>query len=117
LLSLSPEVRAQLRSVTTTRRIVPEKEVEKEVEVIEVKMATEPEYDEEEQWPSIEEIDYCMPDEIPYTSGIAEVSPVELFLVEPSSTKTPRTTIYLEDPIEQYYRTLNPGDDSDPNRL
>ena len=117
LLSLSPEVRAQLRSVTTTRRIVSEKEVEKEVEVIEVKMATEPEYDEEEQWPSIEELDYCMPDEIPYTSGIAGVSPVESFLVEPSSTKTPRTTIYLEDPIEQYYRTLNPGEDPDPNKL
>ena len=81
-----------------------------------MKMATEPEYDEEEKWPSIEELDYLLPDEVPYTSGIAEVSSVESFLIEPSSTKTPRT-IYLEDPIEQYYRTLNQGEDPDPNRL
>ncbi len=117
LLSLSPEVRAQLRSVTTTRRIVPEKEVEKKAQVIEVKLTTEPEYDEEELWPSIEELDYLLPDEIPYTSGIEPIPSIESFLIEPSTTKTPRNTIFLEDPIEQYYRTLNPGENPDPNRL
>ncbi len=114
LLSLSPEVRAQLRGVTTTRRIVQEKEADSGEKVVEAKMM---ENDEEEQWLSVAELGYLLPDEIPLDSGLERVPSVESFLNEPTRIQSLSHPIYIEDPIEQYYRTLKPGEDPDPGRL
>ncbi len=101
LLSLSPEVRAQFREVTTTRRMVKEVPTEK---VVETKYVEE---EDEDIWLSEEELGYLYPDEIPL---VGDKRIANSLLVQ--SAKTPRS-IYVEDQYEQYYRSLRPGETPD----
>jgi len=107
LLSLSPEVRAQFREVTSLKRVVKEDQVEKPIEV---KYGIE---EVEDDWLSAEELEYLYPDERPLMGNFVEAKSTEAFLVG----STPSKAIYTEDPIEQYYRTLRPGKTPDPEKL
>jgi len=107
LLSLSPEVRAQFREVTSLKRVAKEDQVEKPIEV---KYGIE---EVEDNWLSAEELEYLYPDERPLMGNFVEAKSTEVFLVKPAPSKA----IYTEDPIEQYYRTLRPGETPDPEKL
>lgn len=107
LLSLSPEVRAQFREVTSLKRVAKEDQVEKPIEV---KYGIE---EVEDDWLSAEEMEYLYPDERPLMGKNVEAKSTEAFLVGPAPSKA----IYTEDPIEQYYRTLRPGEKPDPEKL
>ena len=108
LLSLSPEVRAQFREVTLLKRVAREDQVEKAVEV---KYGIEE--IEEDEWLSTEELEYLYPDERPLMGNFGEATSTEAFLVGP----VPSKAMYTEDPIEQYYRMLRPGEKPDPEKL
>ena len=107
LLSLSPEVRAQFREVTSLKRVAKEDQVEKPTEV---KYGIE---EVEDDWLSAEEMEYLYPDERPLMGNYVETKSTEAYLVGP----VPSKAIYTEDPIEQYYRTLRPGEKPDPEKL
>lgn len=93
LLSLSPEVRSQVRDVTTTRRIPnnPPVAIQNALQLDE----------------------YLMDDNEDLVS-------TETMLSQPCCTHRrlpPRGAIIIPDPIERYYRSLPPGQEPDPDRL
>jgi len=103
LLSLSPEVRAQVRDAITSKRVAPK-------EVTQSNMLDEPSLTEEE-------LSYLMPDEMPIPFAEA-IEPTSIMaLSTPSATRStlPANAIIVEDPIEQYYRTLGKGEEPDPD--
>jgi hypothetical protein len=92
LLSLSPEVRSQVRDVTTTRRIPNNPPVASQNAL---------------------QLDYDVDDED------AEYPSVETMISQPCcNSRIPhRGAIVIPDPIERYYRSLPPGVEPDPDRL
>lgn len=93
LLSLSPEVRSQVRDVTTTRRIPNN--------------------------PPITSQNALQLDEDPSDENIDNASSETLYSQPCCVHKRipPRGAIIVPDPIERYYRSLPPGQDPDPDRL
>src|SRR5271163_5115927 len=96
LLSLSPEVRSQVREATTTRRLP-----NKEGNTMQNYLDTE----EEDDYGS-QQIPRTIPDTVP------------TFAVENAHHRTPPyVSIIVADPIETYYKSLRPGELPDPDRL
>ncbi|KDR69122.1 hypothetical protein GALMADRAFT_230903 [Galerina marginata CBS 339.88] len=97
LLSISPEVRSQIREAVTTRRI-PTKDSKDSQEA----------YLGEQQ----DEISSTL-DELPF--GAEHTGSIAI----PSSQhrSPPPGSIVIPDPIETYYRTLRPGESPDPDRI
>jgi len=96
LLSLSPEVRSQVREATTTRRLP-----NKEGNTMQNYLDTE----EEDDYGS-QQIPRTIPDTVP------------TFAVENAHHRTPPYgSIIVADPIETYYKSLRPGELPDPDRL
>jgi Aspartyl protease len=92
LLSLSPEVRSQVRDTTTTRRI-PNKD----------NIISQNLYEDQ--------------DDI-YYDRLATIQPVTTFaLVDAYNRPIPHDAFVVEDEIESYYRSLGTGEDPDLNRL
>jgi metal-sulfur cluster biosynthetic enzyme len=92
LLSLSPEVRSQVREVTTTRRMPTNTSVTSQNA-----LQLEHELGEEDFSPPVETLNSrpcCVPKRNP-----------------------PKGAIVIDDPIERYYRSLRPGEVPDPDRL
>jgi len=103
LLSLSPEVHAQVRDAITSKRVAPE-------EVTQSNILYEPSLTEEE-------LSYLMPDEMPLPFA-EEIKPTSIMaLSTPSAVRSalPANAIIVDDPIEQYYRTLGKGEEPDPD--
>jgi metal-sulfur cluster biosynthetic enzyme len=96
LLSLSPEVRSQVRDVTTTRRI-----------------PNNPNN------PPIAAQNALQLDEDPTEEDTDNISTETMFSQPCCVHKRmpPRGSIVLPDPIERYYRSLPPGQEPDPDRL
>ena len=93
LLSLSPEVRSQVREVTTTRR-----------------MPTNP--------PVTSQHSLQLEDEVDKENSVAP--PVDNLISRPCCVHgrvPPKGAIVVDDPIERYYRSLQPGEAPDPDRL
>ena len=93
LLSLSPEVRSQVREVTTTRRI-----------------PTVP--------PVVNQNSLHLSDELDKDN--ATDPSADVLISRPCCTHgrvPPKGAIIIDDPIERYYRSLPPGETPDPNRL
>ena len=93
LLSLSPEVRSQVREVTTTRRI-----------------PTNP--------PVTSQHSLQLEDEVDKENSVAP--PVDNLISRPCCVHgrvPPKGAIVVDDPIERYYRSLQPGEAPDPDRL
>ena len=93
LLSLSPEVRSQVREVTTTRRIPnnPPATVQNALQL--------------DEGPDEEDLDHAS---------------TQTIFAQPCSIHgraPPRGSIIVPDPIERYYRSLPPGQEPDPDRL
>ena len=106
LLSLSPEVRSQVREVTTTRRI-PNNPVTNNQNIL--NLEKESGYKKLSEEP--------LPDD-----GSIEQGPGQLFSGHNRpccvhSRVPPRGAIILDDPIDRYYRSLSPGEIPDPDRL
>ena len=102
LLSLAPEVRAQVRDAITSKRVTNKENVQ--ANLLQEASLTE------------EELSYLMPDEIPLPFDSEETVPAMTF----SKYERRRPTsgaIIVEDPIDQYYRNLEPGEVPDPDRL
>ena len=101
LLSLAPEVRAQVRDAITSKR-VQNKDVA-QANVLQENQLTE------------EEMSYLMPDEelVPFNED-AQVLIMPFARVE---KKLPNDAIIVEDPIDQYYKKLGNGETPDPDRL
>jgi hypothetical protein len=95
LLSLSPEVRSQVRDVTTTRRI-PHNPVIASQNAFRVHFETESDKEDLDEAPveTLHTRQSCIHKRIP-----------------------PRNAIVIDDPIERYYRSLPPGQAPDPDRL
>src|SRR5271163_3636841 len=96
LLSLSPEVRSQVREATTTRRFP-----NKEGNTIQNNLETQEEdnYDTQQDPRTFTDI-------------------VPTFAVENAHHRTPPDgSIIVPDPIETYYKSLRPGELPDPDRL
>ena len=94
LLSLSPEVRSQVRDITTTRRIPNNPNI-----VSQNVLQVEEELEEGE-------ITEVFNNEIYHA-----LSPCRHFPIPPPNS------IIIPDPIERYYRSLEPGEEPDPRRL
>ena len=62
-----------------------------------------------------EELSYLMPDEVP-VSFDTDPTPIMDLSSTLASTPTSRGII-IDDPIEQYYRTLKPGESPDPDAI
>ena len=103
LLSLSPEVRAQVRDAITSKR-VQNKEVTQANTLQEIELTEE-------------ELSYLMPDEelVPYSTP-SKPMPI-MPLTQTKQEKLPSNAIVVQDPIEQYYKNLGPGEMPDPDRL
>ena len=93
LLSLSPEVRSQVREVTTTRR-VPNNQPTTAQNALQLDNAS----DEEDVDDSSTRTIFAQPCRI-------------------HGRVPPRGSIIVPDPIERYYRSLPPGQEPDPDRL
>ena len=94
LLSLSPEVRSQVREVTTTRR-----------------MPNNP--------PVITQNSLHLPEHESSGEDLTN-PPVEALIARPCcghKRVPPKGAIIVDDPIERYYRSLQPGEIPDPDRL
>ena len=93
LLSLSPEVRSQVREVTTTRR-----------------MPTNPQLTSQNSLQLENELD----------EKDSPNPPAETLISRPCCVHKrtpPKGAIIVDDPIERYYRSLQPGETPDPDRL
>ena len=106
LLSLSPEVRSQVRDVTTTRRI-PNNPVQSNQNILHLENEPDHRKLSEEHLPD---------------DGLTEQGPEQLFSSPGRpccvhSRIPPRGAIILDDPIDRYYRSLPPGEMPDPDRL
>lgn len=103
LLSLSPEVRSQVRDITTTRRIA-NNPINPNVTVQNVLQFEENATDDEEEGlPSAEVLH-------------ARTRCIHGKLL-PQSFNPPPGSIIVPDPIERYYRSLSPGEAPDPKYL
>jgi hypothetical protein len=101
LLSLSPEVRAQIRDATSSKRVAPKDSAQSNL--LEESDLTE------------DELSYLMPDEMILND------------IEPTYTSTtmrndegPHLTpgsIVIEDPIEKYYKSLGPDEEPDADKI
>jgi hypothetical protein len=109
LLSLSPEVRAQLRDAVSSKRI-PTKEA---ATLIQTNVL------QDEDWSPLtdEEMTYLFPDEelVPYDVKY-ETAPV-LALSTITDDTVSKDVIVIDDEIDRYYRTLPLGQTPDPDRL
>ena len=96
LLSLSPEIRSQVREATTTRRF-PNKDGNTAQHYLD--------YQEDDDY----ETQHLL-------NTVTEIIPT--FAIENAHHRTPPTgSIVVPDPIETYYRSLRPGETPDPDRL
>jgi hypothetical protein len=104
LLSLSPEVRAQVRDAITSKRVA-NKEV---TQANSYQNVLTP-----------EELSYVFPDELPYLFDDEDKATPIMALTTADSKKPDETknAIVIEDPIDQYYKGLGQGDQPDPNRI
>jgi hypothetical protein len=93
LLSLSPEVRSQVRDVTTTRRI-PNNPAVTSQNALQLEDESNKENMDEASTETMLSRSYCSHGRVP-----------------------PRGAIIVPDPIERYYRSLPPGQEPDPDRL
>jgi len=101
LLSLAPEVRAQVREAITSKRVPTKEPTPSNV------------YQDTDLTP--EELSYLMPDEIPVSF---DTDPTPIMALSSTSASTPTSRgIIIDDPIEQYYRTLKPGESPDPDAI
>jgi len=103
LLSLSPEVCAQVRDAITSKRVAP-KEVTQSNILYELSLMEE-------------ELSYLMPDEMPLPFA-EEIEPTSIMaLSTPSAARSalPVNAITVDDLIKQYYRTLGKGEEPDPD--
>ena len=95
LLSLSPEVRSQVREATTTRRF-PNKDGNTA-----------------QNYFDMDSEDYDTP---PVLTALTEIVPH--FAIEHSNHRTPPPgSVIVKDHIEEYYKSLGDGEEPDPNRL
>lgn len=92
LLSLSPEVRSQVRDITTTRRIPNNSTVSQVALQLE------------------EDSNAFMEEELENTS-------VDALHLKRNCKYPPNGAIVVSDPVERYYRSLPPGQSPDPDRL
>src|SRR5260370_1159487 len=97
LLSLSPEVRAQVRDAITSKR-VPPKDIAQAATL-------------QETFLTEEELSYLMPDEVlvPFNEVVQPTSIITLSNPSRKQTALPSDVITVDDPIEQYYKTLGKG--------
>jgi len=104
LLSLSPEVRAQVRDAITSKRVA-NKEV---IQANSYQDVLTP-----------EELTYVFPDETPYLFDEENDTTLIMALTMPDLKKQmeSKNAIVIEDPIDQYYKGLRQGDEPDPNRI
>ena len=110
LLSLSPEVRSQLRDAVSSKR-VPTKE---SAPVIQANILQ----DDDLSPLTNEELAYLFPDEDPVPYDVEhEPAPVLALSSLQCNHTLPDDAIIVNDEIDQYYRTLSPGQAPDPGRL
>jgi len=103
LLSLSPEVRSQVRDAVSSKRVP-----NKDTNPIATTQATVLQ-DEE---PTEEELTYLFPDEEVVSYHAMNLS-ASAFAKQP----IPDEAIIVDDPFDRYYRTLSKGEQPDPGRL
>lgn len=102
LLSLSPEVRAQIRDATSAKRVVGPKEAAQN-HLLKESDITE------------DELAYLMPDEM-----LLQGEPEKFGAIAKHEILTNHyvpSSITVEDPIEQYYKTLGPDEEPDAERI
>jgi len=103
LLSLSPEVRSQVRDAVSSKR-VPNKDVATPV-TTEVNLLRDDQ-------PTEEELAYLFPDEelVAYDDEFEPYSEVTMTLAGSVKTDLPDDAIVVDDPVDRYYRTLPKGE-------
>ena len=110
LLSLSPEVRSQVREVTTTRRI-PNNPVQPNQQILHLEKDPGHRNLSEEHLPDDGSVEQG-PEQLYSNPGPGHGRPCCVHNRIP-----PRGAIILDDPIDRYYRSLPPGEEPDPDRL
>jgi hypothetical protein len=110
LLSLSPEVRSQVREVTTTRRI-PNNSIQSNPNILHFEKEPGHRNISEEHLPDDDSIEQG-PEQLFSSPGPGHGRPCCVH-----SRIPPRGAIILDDPIDRYYRSLSPGEVPDPDRL
>jgi len=102
LLSLSPEVRSQIREATSTKRTIGPRD------------ATQNHFLKESNLTE-DELAYLMPGEILLQSNDAKTAPVDQY--DQSQKHRLPGSIVLEDPIEKYYKSLGPDEEPDAEKI
>jgi hypothetical protein len=103
-LSLAPEVRAQIREAISSKRVP---NVTAQLNTLQEAYLTE------------EELSYIMPDEVPLPF-VEDPEPASIMVLATSQlgpSLIPSNTIIVEDPIDQYYKTLCEGESPDPDQI
>jgi hypothetical protein len=104
LLSLAPEVRAQVREAISSKR---------------VPNNTAHSANLQNAYLTEEELSYLMPDEVPLPF-VEEPEPASIMALATSQEKPPSlpsNAIIVEDPIDEYYKTLRDGESPDPDQI
>jgi hypothetical protein len=128
LLSLSPEVRSQIREATTTRRITKDQSSSNESQpTAQTGQTGHPSFvNWQDEALTAEDLMYVDDDEVPLvgqsflmpiTSNVENEAPPSFRTVATSSEQGQSKHIVVDDPFDQYYKNLGPGEDPDRLRL